>query len=120
MSNVTNEEKCYCPLECDAISYSYSILSSPLDPDILCPKNDIKDDFLMKEFYKNQKPPKLLRQMELYAYNKTADKSDLCRKNMKYRAEIYFRLATNTMSVTVSSRRLSFFDKLSGFGTQES
>ena len=26
------------------------------------------------------------------------------------------RLATNEMSVTVTSRRLSFFDKLSGFG----
>ena len=27
-----------------------------------------------------------------------------------------FRLATDTVSVTVRSRRLSFFDKLSGFG----
>ena len=39
-----------------------------------------------------------------------------CKKFLPYRADVTFRLATDTVSVTVRSRRLSFFDKLSGFG----
>ena len=118
MGNVTNEEQCNCPLECDALNYSYYYVSSPFEPDEMCPST-IKtstEDFLMKEFYKNSMPSKLVRKMEKFAYNSTDDREDLCRISIKYKAEVIFRLATNTMVVTLTSRRLSFFDKLSGFG----
>ena len=37
-------------------------------------------------------------------------------KYLPYRAQVSFRLATDTVSVIVRTRRLSFFDKLSAFG----
>ena len=49
-------------------------------------------------------------------YNVSKDPIDYCKKNLKYRAEVIFRLATDSLSVTVMSRRLSFFDKMSAFG----
>ena len=84
--------------------------------DELCPGKVTVDDFLMKEFYLRRFPPQLMRNMELFVYNSTADMQDICKKNVQYKAEVIFKLATNTMAVTVNSRRLSFFDKLSGFG----
>ena len=48
--------------------------------------------------------------------NESSDLADLCKRLLPYRAEVTFRLATDTVSVTVRTRRLSFFDKLSGFG----
>ena len=39
-----------------------------------------------------------------------------CKKYLKYRALVTFRLATQDISVTVTSKRLTFFDKLSAFG----
>ena len=116
MGNVTNEEECNCPLECDALNYSYYYVSSPFEPDEMCPRSTTTEDFLMKEFYKNSMPSKLVRKMEKFAFNSTDDMADLCRISIKYKAEVIFRLATNTMAVTFTSRRLSFFDKLSGFG----
>ena len=46
----------------------------------------------------------------------TAMPNESCRRFLPYRTEVTFRLATDTVSVTVRSRRLSFFDKVSGFG----
>ena len=114
--NVLKEEVCDCPLECDAISYSYYYVASAFNPETMCPRNSIEEDFPMKEFYENPMPPKFLRKIDKFIKNETDEQGEICRKNMKYRTEVIFRLATNTMSVTVSSRRLSFFDKLSGFG----
>ena len=118
MGNVTNEEECDCPLECDALNYSYYYVSSPFDPEEMCPGSATTEDFLMREFYENSMPSRLVRKMEKFAYNTTDNMADLCRINVKYKAEVIFRIATNTMAVTLTSRRLSFFDKLSGFGKQ--
>ena len=73
MKNVTKEEECFCPLECDAINYSYYYVSSPFNPDKMCPgsRKDISANFLMKEFYLNPMPPVLLSRMEMFTYNKT-------------------------------------------------
>ena len=54
--------------------------------------------------------------MVKFVHNRSDDVADVCMTSIQYKAEVIFRLATNTMTVTVSSRRLSFFDKLSGFG----
>ena len=110
MANSTTEEKCDCPLEC-----THTTLSA-LNPDKICPGEDNKGSFLMKEFYSNPIPPKLLLKMMKFGFNTSEDVVDICKKNIKYKAEIFFKLATNTMSITITSRRLSFFDKLSGFG----
>ena len=117
MKNSKNENSCDCPLECNAIKYSYYYVSSPLDPVKLCPSSKGSEDFLMKDFYENPMPPMLLKRMEMFVYNSSDKMSISCKKNVPYNAEVTFRLATNTMTVTVTSRRLSFFDKLSGFGT---
>ena len=70
----------------------------------------------MKEFYVHQPVPDLLRKMESLASNTSKTLQDICKKSINYRAKVIFRLATDTMTVTTTSKRLSFFDKLSGFG----
>ena len=109
-------EKCECPIECNSIIYSFSLISTPLDPLKMCPKNTRVDD-LMKPFYNNRFPHQFIRRLIYFKDNTTSSQEHhYCKKNIQYRAEIVFRLATNTMPVTVISRRLSFFDKMSAFG----
>ena len=117
MRNVHFEKTCDCPNECNTISYSYSIVSTPFDPIEMCPGR-ISSDFLMKNFYENKFPPKFIRKLMEFKTNVSSDDDDMCEKNIKYRAEILFTLTTNTLPVTVMSRRLSFFDKLSSFGRE--
>lgn len=117
MNNVTVEKGCDCPMECNSISYSFSLISTPFDPEGMCPTRDGSDNFLMWDFYQNKFPPKYMRKLiELANRNVSSNDGDYCKRNIQYRAEILFRLATNTLSVTVMSRRLSFFDQLSAFG----
>ena len=116
MDNAKVDDFCDCPMECNSISYSYRIVSTPFDPDEMCQINTSRDQFLMKEFYMNPSPPKFVRRINAIRENISASEWEICRKNIQYRAEIIFRVATNTLSVTVMSRRLSFFDKLSAFG----
>ena len=116
MENVTIEETCNCPMECDSIGYAFSIVSKPFDPEKLCPSKSRNEEFLMKEFYENQFPPKFVRKLIEFKDNISSNDGSYCKRNIQYRAEIEFRLATNTMPVTVISRRLSFFDKMSAFG----
>ena len=59
MQNTANNNKCHCPIECEAINYSFSFVSTPFVPDEMCPKKVINGDFLMKEFYVNKAPPQL-------------------------------------------------------------
>ena len=70
----------------------------------------------MKEYYLNPMPPQMIRNIRGYLNNVTSDMAEICKINSQYRARVIFRLATDTMTVTVTSRRLSFFDKLSSFG----
>ena len=74
----------------------------------------------MKEFYKtdvhSKYPPMFMRKLSEILQNVSSADDVICKRNINYRAEVIFRLATNSISVTVISRRLSFFDKLSAFG----
>ena len=93
--------------------------SNPFDPDEMCPKTLPSYAQMMKEFYENKFPPQFIRNLKMFKgvkNNVSSDESEICKKNIQYRAEVTFQLATNEMPVTVISRRLSFFDKLSGFG----
>ena len=119
MENITIENNCNCPIECNSVSYSFSFVSTPFDHEEMCPSDRHKEDFLMKEFYDNKFPPQFIRKMREfkgYKDNVSSDARENCYKNIKYRAEIIFTLATDSISVTVMSRRLSFFDKMSAFG----
>ena len=130
MQNVTVELDCDCPLECDSISYSFSLVSTPFTAKEKCPRQlgSGSRDFAMQEFYENLYPPQFVRKLMRMMNDKkmtrmmnnnnstTVQEGDFCKRNIQYRAEVIFRLATNTLSVTVMSRRLSFFDKLSSFG----
>ena len=83
----------------------------------MCPSSILEhSDFLMKEFYLKKSPPELLRNMENFVFNTTNEDSEICKKKILYKAEVIFKLPAHTMTVVVNSRRLSFFDKLSGFG----
>ena len=115
---IIEENNCDCPMECNSISYSFTLVSTPFDPEGMCPLQATKNNkFLMKEFYVNESPPIFIRNLIHFVDNSSVVSSkDLCMRNLQYRAEVIFRLATDTISVTVMSRRLSFFDKLSDFG----
>ena len=115
MQNGTVAEKCDCPMECNSITYTFSLISTPFDPLKMCPTN-IKDNALMKPFYESRFPHQFIRRLIDFKDNISSQERDYCKRNIQYRAEIVFRLATNTMPVTVISRRLSFFDKMSAFG----
>ena len=69
----------------------------------------------MKEFYQNT-PPKFVRKLIEFKNNVSSDEIEYCHRNIQYRAEITFFLATDSVSVTAMTRRLSFFDQLSAFG----
>ena len=101
-------------MDCNSISYSYSIVSTPFKETELCSKTG--KDSIFEEFYNNPFPPSFMTKARTYFYNESSKPSDLCRKYLPYRAEVNFRLATDTVSVLVRTRRLSFFDKLSAFG----
>ena len=113
MENDTLEDNCECPMDCDSISYSSYSVSTPLNPEKMCLK---QKNGVMKEILKNKFPPQFVRNLRKFVDNVTSNEIEICKRNIQYRAEVTFQLATNTMSVTVISRRLSFFDKLSGFG----
>ena len=116
MQNARVVEMCDCPMECNSITYSFSLISTPFDPLKMCPTS-IKNNALMKPFYENKFPHQFIRRLIYFKDNATSSQAkDYCKRNIQYRAEIVFRLATNTMPVTVISRRLSFFDKMSAFG----
>ena len=119
MTNAPKEWTCDCPMECNSISYLYSIESTQLDPEELCPDSEQKetlDDFLMKPFYENRFPPQYIRNLKKIKDNVGDQTMDYCKRNLQYRSIVKFRLAKDSISVTVMSRRLSFFDKMSSFG----
>ena len=117
MENDTLEDDCDCPMECDSLSYSTYYVSTPFDPDKMCKRQ--KDHGLLEETFKYKFPVQFVRNLKKFVKNVTSDENEICKKYIYYRAEVLFQVATNTMSVTVISRRLSFFDKLSGFGKYE-
>ena len=99
---------------CNELSYSFSFVSTPLDPDELCTQTEYGS--LMWSFYQNKYPPQHVRTLLKIKSNISDDAEEYCRKNLEYRAEVIFRMAIDSMPVTVMSSRLSFFDKMSAFG----
>ena len=92
-----------------------------IDSNIKAAKIDLEElltkaEVYLKQFYLNKNPPHFIRRLNEFKYNITSNEAEICMKNIKYRAEITFRLAANTLTVTVMSRRLSLFDKVSAFG----
>ena len=112
MKNTPEGWTCNCPVECNTLSYSFSIVSTPFDPQELCPERSTSHNFLMKPFYDNIFERTMIRMK----YNMS--NVEYCKTQLKYRAEVTFRLATDSMSVTVMSRRLTFYDKMSAFGNK--
>ena len=103
-------------MECDSISYSFTVVSTPFNEIGLCAGGLDKPTPLMSEFYGKPFPKVFIRKLKRFMNNETDSTIELCKRNIKYRAEIILKLATNKIAVTVTTKRLSFFDKLSGFG----
>ena len=119
MKNTPTDLTCDCPMECNTISYSFSVVVTPFDPEEMCPRYNDFDDFMMKPFYDRNRifSPKFEKKLLKIKNNVSmTDEVDDCKENLPYRAVVDFKLVTDTMSVTVMSRRLSFFDKMSAFG----
>ena len=117
MQNVTLESNCDCPMECNSISYSFAVLlSSKFESREMCHTETKTGHFLMKEYYAHKFPPQIVRKMIEIRSNVSSDAVEYCKRNLPYRAEIIFRMATDSISVRVMSSRLSFFDKMSAFG----
>ena len=110
MKNTPTDWTCDCPVECNYISYSFSLVSTPFNPEELCPRDMVSEDFLMKPFYQNRVGRAMIKMKN------NITEIEYCKQHLKYRAEVIFRLATDSIDVTVMSRRLSFFDKMSAFG----
>ena len=121
MNKPNIEDNCDCPTECNFISYSFTTVSTQLNENVLCPPepdygNFDSTSFLMKPFYENKFPPQFIRKLMKIKNNVSEDAQEYCKKNLQYRAELIFKMATDSVSVTVMSQRLSFFDKMSAFG----
>ena len=71
---------------------------------------------LNERLFKDPFPPVFISRAREFISNESSDMTELCKRLLPYRAQVTFRLATDTVSLTVRTRRLSFFDKLSGFG----
>ena len=119
MDSIIDKNNCSCPLECNYLSYSFSMVSTPFNAEKMCPSKLAADDYLMKQFYLHKNPPQFIRNL-LNRKEKTylSKEGERCMKNIQYRAEVTFRLATENIPVIVMSRRLTFFDKLSAFGNK--
>merc|ERR1712218_79665 len=114
-NNIT-ADNCDCPMECNSISYSFSLVSTPFNPEKVCLGDKSKGYFLMKDFYNHKSPPQYIRRLMELKDNISSNPEEVCKKKIPYRAEVIFRMATDSISVTVMSKRLSFFDKMSAFG----
>ena len=116
MKNFTLEKECDCPVDCDSITYSYSLYSTPFNYDYFCSGSLKNPTPLMKGFYKEPFPKIFIRKLRMLVKNISDDTLENCKRYLKYRALVTFRLGTNDVAVTVKSKRLTFFDKLSAFG----
>ena len=104
-------------MECTSISYSLRVVSTKFEEKEMC--GETSENSVMKEFNAegHKFPPQFIRKLiHLKNNSVSSDEVEFCKRNLKYRAEVIFRLATDSMSVTVISSRLSFFDKMSAFG----
>ena len=116
MRNTPKNWTCDCPMECTTISYSFSVVITKFNAEELCP-DDAHNEILMKPFKDAETPPKFIKELMKIKDNVTlVSDEEGCENNLIYRAEVNFKLVTDTMPVTVMSRRLSFFDKMSAFG----
>ena len=101
-------------MECTSVSYSFRVVSTKFDEKEICQSTE---DTLKDQFNYHKFPRQFIRKLIKFKHNISDDEVDYCTRNLKYRAQAIFRLETDSMSVTVMSRRLSFFDKMSAFGT---
>ena len=115
-----SNQSCVCPPSCDAVTYSYFSSAKWLDPKLLCPRKNIKENNIFFSFYGSDVLPKKF----VGWYNKIVNKKELdnyenCRKNIKYRALVNFRLAGELVSRTTQDLRHSLADKISNFGEEK-
>ena len=104
-------------MECNSITYSFRVVSTKLEEDEVCEGKDSSGvSFMNEQFYAHKIPPQFERKLIEIKNNVSSDEVEYCKRNLQYRAMVIFRLATDSMSVTVMSSRLSFFDKMSAFG----
>ena len=64
MANDTLDEQCSCPMECDSITYSFNVVSTPFNEKGLCSGQQKNPNPLMSEFYKKPFPKIFVRKLK--------------------------------------------------------
>ena len=113
-------------MECTSISYSFRVVSTRFNEKEMCQTKVLRYNAYydvirfegkdLKEFNSHKFPPQFIRKLVKIKNNISDEEGEYCKRNLQYRAEVVFKMATDSMSVTVMSSRLSFFDKMSAFG----
>ena len=70
-----------CPMDCNSISYSYSIVSTPFKEEELCPSKG--KDSIFEEFYNNPFPPRFISSIRTFFFNESSKPSDQCAKGRR-------------------------------------
>ena len=110
------EDNCNCPMECNSITYSFTTVSTPFIKEEMCLLETKEGHYMMKQFYEHKFPPQFIRKLIEVKDNISSNATEYCKRSLEYRAEVIFRMATDSVTVTVMSSRLTFFDKMSSFG----
>ena len=84
MANSSFEQGCSCPMECDSISYSFSLVSTPFNEIGLCKGSIGSAHPLMSEFYEKPFPKPFIRKLKKFINNDTDSISEICKINVKY------------------------------------
>ena len=119
MMDRRSQSSCNCPMECSSISYSFKVVSTKFEEEEMCQNLGQNGKFWTKQFAStaHKFPPQFIRKLiEVKNDSFISNEVEYCKRNLQYRAEVIFKLATDSMSVTVMSSRMSFFDKMSAFG----
>ena len=77
-SSMDNCDVGRCPMDCNSISYSYSIVSTPFKENELCPTSG--KDTIFEEFYNNPFPPKFISRSSTFFFNESSKAADLCKE----------------------------------------
>ena len=79
-------KSCDCPRECDSISYSYSLVSTPFDKKVLCSESKNNPQPLMGEFYEHPFPNSFVTKLRFFTQNNVSDDPNvICEKNIQNR-----------------------------------
>ena len=118
LDQLASNSSCYCPNNCDGVTYSLVGTAMKLEENLLCSNKPAPKD-IFYDFYQHDALPKKFIALYNFIVNKQEyEEKELCIKKLKYRAIVNFQIATRSVSRTTQDLKHSFADKVSNFGKQ--